>query len=216
MIRKKATHWKCTTSHTRTVRHINEWAVIHYSYLGPKIRKSKTSILLQALNKELKHGNLVIAHAYSYGCSNGAKFSLFNTYVQSYSIYIHSGYLYSVLSYLYSVSSYLYSISSCLYSATSYTYSVNLFIFSLILITFSLILFIFNLILFVFSHILFIFSQLIDIQSYLNYIQSHLVYIQLSTKRIFRKDEYWHNQLRKAFSWIHWPQIMQYTVICYL
>ena len=31
-------------------------------------------------------------------------------------------------------------------------------------------------------------------------------------KKILRKDKYWHNQLRKAFWQIRWPQIMEYTV----
>ena len=31
-------------------------------------------------------------------------------------------------------------------------------------------------------------------------------------KKILRKDKYWHNQFRKAFWWIRWPQIMQYNV----
>ena len=43
---------------------------------------------------------------------------------------------------------------------------------------------------------------------------------QFSTKqnlleKVFRKDKYWHNQFRKAFWYIPWQQIMQYTVTRY-
>ena len=85
-----------------------------------------------------------------YGCSNGAKFSLFY-------------YMCSVLFYSYSVIFFVFSFSSYLYSVSSYLYSVNLYVFSLIL--------------FIFSQIIYIQSHLIIIQSTYMY-SSHLIYIQ--------------------------------------
>ena len=62
----------------------------------------------------------------AYGCSNGAKFSLFY-------------YMCWFLSYSYSVIFFVFSFSSYLFSVSSYLYSVNLYIFSLTLFTFSII-----------------------------------------------------------------------------
>ena len=88
-------------------------------YNVSEVSTSDTHSLTSIIEKYKYHPSTTAIKNYmDYGCSNGAKFSLF------YNLCSVLNYLRSVSSYLYSVSSYIYSIRSHIYSIRSHIYSV--------------------------------------------------------------------------------------------
>ena len=89
-------------------------------YNVSEVSTSDTHSLTSIIEKYKYHPSITAIKNYmNYGCSNGAKFSLF------YDLCSVLNYLRSVSSYLYSVSSYIYSIRSYIYSVWSYLYLVS-------------------------------------------------------------------------------------------